>query len=129
MAKFQEALDCPFKTEDSPEYLSQLSCGHFASTKEWHKYKEQHEANQRIPCPQCREPTNEIGHTLSMTVINQFIQDIKVECTALNELLERNQDAANIVAFSRSELTFNRAESCQDSTHSETSRSNYEVET
>src|SRR5271169_3017567 len=119
MTKFEETLDCPFKTEDSPEYLSQLSCGHFASTTMWKKYKEE-QVPQRVLCPQCREPTTEIGHHLPMTVINQFIQDIRTECNTLNELLERNQDAANMIAFSRPEFIVKTAEDDQSSLQSQT---------
>jgi len=117
MTKLQETLDCPFKTND-PEYLVQLSCGrHFADPNEWKKHKEQQGLDEP-PCPYCKQPVTDVGSPLPMRIINQYIQNIKSQCTKLDEVLKRNQDAANLNSYSRSQpQTISKIPNNQDFSH------------
>lgn len=124
MTKLQETLDCPFKTND-PEHLVQLSCGrHFADPTQWQKHKEQ-QGSDEPPCPYCMQPVTEVGSPLPMRIINKYIQDIKSRCTELDEVVKRNQDATNLIAYSSSQpQTITRIPNNQDCWHSSNSSKN-----
>ena len=100
MTQLQETLVCPFQMEENPEYLLELSCNHFTSATQWREWKGKNIEGEVPLCPLCRESVTEVGHALPMRKINQFIGDIKDQCATLNELLQRNQDMANMVAYS-----------------------------
>jgi hypothetical protein len=124
MTKLQGTLDCPFKTND-PEYLVQLSCGrHFADLSQWQKHKEE-QGSDEPPCPYCKQPVTEVESPLPMRIINQYIQDIKSRCTELDEVLKRNRDAANLIAYSSSQpQTIPRIPNNQDSWYSPSASEN-----